>query len=210
MEAAVVEPKVVVPVEPVAQNPFYPKLINSTPLNASAEQKYYINEILKIVCSDSQFRNKALLGITYIMNGGVMPLPTVASLNPATVVLGEPSFDIHVMGTNFTPLSVILFNGVEEPTTFVSPTELTTGVNMPLWQAPAVVPIAVQNGLDIKSNSVDFSFTAPVQRSTTVPNGAHEGITDTKPAIPITPKVELKPAVVVKPIAPPVVTPVKK
>jgi hypothetical protein len=96
------------------------------------------------------------------MNGGTMPLPTVTSLVPSTVELGEPSFDIHVMGTNFTPLSVIMFNGVEEPTTFVSPTELTTGVNMPLWQAPAVVPIAVQNGLGIESNSIDFSFTDPL------------------------------------------------
>ena len=174
---SVVEPKVILPVEPVAQNPFYPKLIASSPLNASAEQKYYINEILEIVCSDSQFRKKALLGITYIMNGGEMPLPVVASLSPNTVVLGEPSFDIHVIGTNFTPLSTIIFNGYEEPTTYISPTELTTGVNMPLWQAPAVVPISVKNGLDVESNKINFTFTEPVSRSTTVPDGAHEPAT---------------------------------
>ena len=143
-----------------AQNPFYPKLTNSNPLNASVEQQYYINEILKIVCSDSQMREKAILGLVYIMNGGTMPLPIITSLSPSEVTLGQPSFDLHVIGTNFTPFSTIVFNGFDEPTTFISPTELTTGVNMPLWQAPVVVPITVKNAIDVESNAIDFSFLA--------------------------------------------------
>jgi hypothetical protein len=87
------------------------------------------------------------------------PPPTVASLVPATVALGAPSFTVRVLGANFTADSVIVWNGYDEPTTVVSPTEVTTGVNMAVWQAPATVPVAVRAG-GVVSAPVSFTFTA--------------------------------------------------
>lgn len=91
----------------------------------------------------------------------------LASLNPASVALGSPSFDVHVLGANFTPGSVIVFNGYDEPTTFVSANELTTGVNMDVWAAPAVVPVAVRAEDGSMSNALDFEFTAAAARAQT-------------------------------------------
>jgi hypothetical protein len=49
-------------------------------------------------------------------------------LVPDKAFVGGPDFDIQVIGENFTAESKIMWNGGEEPTTFVSPTLLTTGV----------------------------------------------------------------------------------
>ena len=85
--------------------------------------------------------------------------PVVSSLNPSSAVIGIPSFDLHVIGSGFNPGSVIVFNGYDEPTTFISPTELTTGVNMSVWAAPAVLPVKVRNGNGMESAPVNFTFT---------------------------------------------------
>lgn len=147
---------------PLYQDPFSPVLTASPRLVTSEEQNHYIKEILDICCSDSRFSQKAYASISYVLNGGATLVPTVTSLVPSTVVLGSPSFDIHVMGTGFSPDSMIVFNGYDEVTTFVSSTELTTGVNMPLWQAPVVVPVKVRNVDGAQSTSLDFSFTEAV------------------------------------------------
>jgi hypothetical protein len=140
-------------------DPFSPTLLESDPVQPSLERLLYIRMILDKACSDSRFVEKAYASILLVLTADRSIPSEVTSLNPSTVVLGSESFDIHVMGKGFTPESVIIFNGFEEPTTFVSDTELTTGVNMPLWQAPAVVPIQVQGGNGVMSNSMDFSFT---------------------------------------------------
>jgi hypothetical protein len=86
--------------------------------------------------------------------------PTVTSLVPNTAQVGDPSFTLRVIGTGFTADSVIVFNGLDEPTTLVSETEVTTGVNMTVWTAPsAPLPVAVRTGA-IVSNEVPFTFTA--------------------------------------------------
>jgi hypothetical protein len=85
---------------------------------------------------------------------------TVTGLTPDTVAIGEPSFDIHVMGTGFVDGCTINFAGQDEPTTFVSDTEVTTGINMPLWLGPDAVPVFVKNPDDTASNAMDFTFTA--------------------------------------------------
>ena len=142
---------------PVYRDPFHPVLKNSPSLNLTGEQDLYIRDILKICCADSRFAEKAYLAIGLVLTAGTIEVPTVGSLVPSTVVLGEPSFDIHVIGTGFTPYSKIVFNGFDEPTTYISDTELATGVNMPLWQAPVVVPVSVRTG-EQYSEPVDFEF----------------------------------------------------
>ena len=89
--------------------------------------------------------------------------PTVSALVPSTVAIGAPNFTVHVLGANFTPDAVIVFNGFDEPTTVESDTEVTTGVNMDVWHAPAVVPVAVRAG-GVVSAPVSFTFTAATRR----------------------------------------------
>jgi len=156
---------------PLYQDPFAPVLFNSPPLVLTDEQRLYIREILETACSDSRFAEKAYVAIARVLTGGETVVAEVTSLSPDTAIIGDPSFDIHVMGTGFKSNSVIVFNGFEEPTTVVSATELTTGVNMPLWLAPAVVPVGV--GTDgVLSNLMDFTFTDPVSGGLSVKSGS--------------------------------------
>ena len=136
---------------------FNPTLIDSPAVTPSLEQMEYIRQVLLRACSDSKFAEKAFFSIVKILMGSDEKLPEVTSLSPSSAKIGDESFDIHVMGSGFTSQSVIVFNGFSEPTTFNSEGDLSTGVNMPLWQAPAVVPVAVLNG-SIQSDPLMFEF----------------------------------------------------
>lgn len=86
--------------------------------------------------------------------------PVLSSLSPDTVASGDPDFELSCIGTNFRSGSIIFFGAEDEPTTFVSDTEVTTGVKPSLF-APAIVPVKVKTG-PLDSNTVDFTFTEPV------------------------------------------------
>jgi hypothetical protein len=140
--------------------PFNPVLLTSRALNVSNEQKQYLRNILHLGASDSRFEDKMYAAILLVLTAGSVVPPVVTSLVPNTTVLGSPSFTVHVKGTGFNAQSVIVFAGVEEPTTYVSATELTTGVNMDVWVGPDSVPVAVRNG-EVLSDPMSFVFTAP-------------------------------------------------
>jgi hypothetical protein len=86
--------------------------------------------------------------------------PTLTSLSPDTAVSGDPDFVLSCVGTNFVRGSVIHFGIEDEPTTFVSDTEVTTGVKPSLF-APAVIPVTIRTGT-LLSESIDFTFTEPI------------------------------------------------
>jgi len=89
--------------------------------------------------------------------------PTLTSLNPSEAVSGSDDLILSCIGTNFVPGTVIRFGPTyDEPTIFVSDTEITTGVKPSLF-APAVVPVAVHSG-NAWSDWVDFTFTEPVKQ----------------------------------------------
>ncbi|HEX8505553.1 MAG TPA: IPT/TIG domain-containing protein [Hymenobacter sp.] len=56
------------------------------------------------------------------------PVPTIASLSPATAVAGSGPFALTVSGTGFYNGSVVSFNGTDLATTFVSATQVTAAV----------------------------------------------------------------------------------
>ena len=85
--------------------------------------------------------------------------PVLTSLVPDTVQLGQPSFTMRILGTGFTPESVLIWNGSEDVCAFVSATELTTTINMATAGAAVAVPIEVRNGA-LVSNTLSFTFTA--------------------------------------------------
>jgi hypothetical protein len=92
-------------------------------------------------------------------------VPVLTSLVPDTAVLGDPNFTLHVHGTGFADDATILWNGSPEPTTVVSPTEVTTGVNMATAAVAMPIPVAVQNGNGAQSNTLTFTLTAPAAKT---------------------------------------------
>jgi hypothetical protein len=87
--------------------------------------------------------------------------PDLERLDPDEADAGDAEdIVMHVHGTGFTPESVIYFNGLVEPTTFVSETEVTTGVKPSLFVVPAVCPVTVRNG-EHESDALEFEFLDP-------------------------------------------------
>jgi len=140
------------------QDPFAPILFNSPGLAVTNEQKGYLKKILDIACSDSKFSDKAYVAIVGLLVSGNAQVPVVTSLTPNSAEIGDASFTLHVHGNGFKNTDVIVFAGVDEPTTFVSPSELTTGVNMPLWLGPDAVPVLVKSANGVLSAPMTFTF----------------------------------------------------
>lgn len=102
--------------------------------------------------------------------GGPVPpepvaAPTLDSLSPDTAVAGDAAdITMSAIGSGFTADSIIVFNGHAEPTTFVSATEVTTGVKPSIFVVPAVCPVEIHTG-SLVTAPVDFTFTAAAARS---------------------------------------------
>jgi len=81
---------------------------------------------------------------------GTFPVPTLASLDPAafTFTFLTAPLVLTLTGMNFSPDSVVLYDGTPLPgamVTYVSSTELQVTFPADYWDAPATVDIAVQN-----------------------------------------------------------------
>ena len=110
-----------------------------------------------------------------IAPGNALVPSFIESLNPSEVEAGAPDdFELVITGTGFTPGSVIVFNGNDEPTTINSDTEVTTGVKPSLFVVAAVCPVMVRGAAGETSNSVDFTFTEPMARKTARKKGSEE------------------------------------
>jgi IPT/TIG domain len=90
--------------------------------------------------------------------------PTVDSLSPDTAACGDDDLQMVVTGTGFTEISKIVFNGYDEPTALLSPTQVRTNVKPSLFAVPVALPVQVRNGSKY-SNMVDFTFTEAGTRS---------------------------------------------
>jgi len=97
--------------------------------------------------------------------GVEVPKPSISSITPTELTIGDASTTLYVTGENFFRDSVITFAGQNEPTTLGEDGRLSTGINMDYWHGPDVVKVAVKNGPEV-SNEVDFTFNeAPASRS---------------------------------------------
>ena len=79
-------------------------------------------------------------------------------------MIGEPLLTMEVRGTDFIEESVIVFNGGEEPTTFVSSTVITTGVNPETASIAGTYPVLVRT-FSHETEPMFFSFTEAGARS---------------------------------------------
>ena len=60
--------------------------------------------------------------------GGEQAKPEIEALDPDEIEMGAADTVLHVHGSGFTEQSVIHFAGHDEPTSFVSESEITTGL----------------------------------------------------------------------------------
>ena len=66
-------------------------------------------------------------GLNFIINGSNL-VPQISALQPASTPVGGAAFTLTVTGSNFTPNSVVMWDGTALTTTYVSDSELTAAV----------------------------------------------------------------------------------
>jgi hypothetical protein len=95
-----------------------------------------------------------------------LPVPTppllISFVSPQNVYAGSKTFRMEVNGDKFTTDSVILFNGNQLPTTFVSPQQLVADVpsNFISGEGAAIITVATPDG-KLSSNTFAFNIQAP-------------------------------------------------
>lgn len=104
------------------------------------------------------------------------PSPTLGLLSPAARPPGSAGVNLTIVGTNFIFSSVVLWNGVALPTTFVSGSELTALVPATYLVSVGTFPVTVSNPAPGggASNSVNFNVTTAA--SSPIPPGAVQTI----------------------------------
>jgi hypothetical protein len=115
--------------------------------------------------------------------------PTLASIAPTTAVaVTGADFTLTCTGTGFVAgVTVIVFNGGDERTTFVSATSVTTIVKPSLVGSPITLQVDVRNGPLLSGTSKAFTFTATglelfeVGEHTIVDTHTYVDVTPTRP-----------------------------
>ncbi|MGE0884001.1 MAG: kelch repeat-containing protein [Blastocatellales bacterium] len=72
------------------------------------------------------------------------PGTTTGNITPSQVTAGSPTTQFIITGSGFTAASIVLFNGQQQQTTFVSSTELRANVPSSLLQIPGYASLVVQ------------------------------------------------------------------
>ncbi len=94
-----------------------------------------------------------------------IPTPTppilVGFVTPQSVYSGAKTFRLEVSGDKFTPDSVILFNGSQLPTTYISPQKLVADIpaNLITGEGARIVTVIAPGGL--YSNNVSLNVQSP-------------------------------------------------
>lgn len=85
--------------------------------------------------------------------------PVLTSLVPATGRIADPAFTLRVLGGPFQPGAVVLWEGTAQPTTYVSPGEVTAAIGL-LAGPPRSAPVVVETIAGLRSNALPFPITA--------------------------------------------------
>jgi hypothetical protein len=89
--------------------------------------------------------------------GALKPKPiTVGGVIPPAVAAGSTNQGITVTGTNFVEGSIVHLNNAPQPTTFVSPTQLTAQIDDALLAVPATLKLKVVNEPESESPTIDL------------------------------------------------------
>lgn len=71
--------------------------------------------------------------------------PTITQLNPPNVVANSGSFTLEVDGSNFAANAVVVFNGANQTTTWVSAGKVTASIPNSAIATAGTVPVKVTN-----------------------------------------------------------------
>lgn len=101
------------------------------------------------------------------------PVPRITSISPDSTAAGGAEFMLLVNGANFVGTSVVRFNGVSVPTTFVTSSQLTAQIPAGTIATGGVAPVVVFNPPPAggTSNAVNFSITNPMPAITGINPG---------------------------------------
>jgi outer membrane protein assembly factor BamB len=80
--------------------------------------------------------------VTYVVQADPV---TLTSISPSAVVAGGAGFTLTLTGANFTKNSIVIFNQSAQPTTFVSPTQLTASINANMLVTPEEGSVTVES-----------------------------------------------------------------
>lgn len=94
---------------------------------------------------------------------------TLSSISPNTVQEGASGVALVVRGTNFSSSSIVLWNGRNKTTSFVSATELHAQIDAADVARAGSIPVTVLTGAVVTSTSQTFTITA---RSVVTTGGA--------------------------------------
>jgi hypothetical protein len=83
--------------------------------------------------------------------------PVFQRMAPTDAPIGGAPFTLHCYGVDFDPAAKIVWNGGEEPTTFIDSTHLTTGVQPGTAVVTTSVPVSIRNPT-ADSDSIWFAF----------------------------------------------------
>ncbi len=86
------------------------------------------------------------------------PAPTLASLNPASALIGSAGTVVMLTGTDFRANSLVRVNGGDRATTFVSSTQLQTTLTAAELAASATLKLAVFTPTPGGGTSVELNF----------------------------------------------------
>jgi hypothetical protein len=84
---------------------------------------------------------------------------SIDSLEPNTAEMGSADLTMIVNGKGFNDKSVILWNGSEEPTHFISQKQVSTGVKPSTATGPYTCTVAVRNPSGEVTAQLPFAFT---------------------------------------------------
>ncbi|HEX4153504.1 MAG TPA: IPT/TIG domain-containing protein, partial [Steroidobacteraceae bacterium] len=80
--------------------------------------------------------------VTYIVQADPV---TLTGISPSAVLAGSPGFTLTLTGSNFSKNSIVIFNLSPQPTTFVSPTQLTANVSAAMLVTPEEGSVTVES-----------------------------------------------------------------
>lgn len=84
--------------------------------------------------------------------------PVLDSITPASAPIQSGDVTATIAGSGFTASSVVVWNSIDDTSTFVDENTITTVIKTDMAGVPSTATVAVRNGTEI-SNEISFEFT---------------------------------------------------
>lgn len=127
--------------------------------------------------------------LSFTINLGVYPVPTLNSISPSSAVAGYPApTSVFVTGSNFASTAVLNFNGVPQQTSVLSTGTLGATISASALASPGTVQVTVSNPSPGggPSNSLSFTIAVPNPLPTIASLSPASAASGTSPTITVT------------------------